>query len=335
VTSPSKPAQSSAELSRGLVRKVVLASVLAALVYAGLALYSDVKKLGDDVRELDWSAFGIGVALVLGNYALRIVRWQYYLRRIGVVLPWVESSLVFLCGFVMSVTPGKLGEVFKSVLLYESRAVAPTRTAPVVIAERLTDLIALVVLVAAASLVFEHGAVIAATAALAVGALLAVCAYQPLGNLVLDLAARIPALSGASARLREAYAALWEMTRPAPLLVGTLIAIAGWSLECVCLWEIARGFPGVEIGWDGAAFAYSASTLVGALAMMPGGLGVTEVGMATLLRELGGGTISPSVASATTILVRLATLWLAVVVGVIALAIYRRLYGKRLATLPT
>jgi uncharacterized membrane protein YbhN (UPF0104 family) len=58
---------------------------------------------------------------------------------------------------------------------------------------------------------------------------------------------------------------------------------------------------------------------------------VTEVGMATLLTELGAGTIRPSVASATTILVRLATLWLAVVVGVFALAIYRRMFGKQSA----
>jgi len=180
------------------MRKVVLASVVGALLYAGLALYGDVQKLGDDVRELDWAAFGIGVLLVLGNYALRIVRWHYYLGRIGVVVPWLESSLVFLCGFVMSVTPGKLGEVFKSVLLYESRGVPPTRTAPVVIAERLTDLIALVILVAAASLVFEHGTVIAATAGLVVAGLVAVCAYQPLGNLLLDIAARagLAVLSG-------------------------------------------------------------------------------------------------------------------------------------------
>lgn len=317
------------------MRKVVLASVVGALLYAGLALYGDVQKLGDDVRELDWTAFGIGVLLVLGNYGLRIVRWHYYLGRIGVVVPWLESSLVFLCGFVMSVTPGKLGEVFKSVLLYESRGVAPTRTAPVVIAERLTDLIALVILVAVASLVFEHGAVIAATAALVVAGLVAVCAYQPLGNLLLDIASRLGPLAKISGRLREAYASLWEMTRPAPLLIGTLIGVAGWGLECVCMWEIAGGFPGVQLDLVGATFAYSASTLVGALAMMPGGLGVTEVGMATLLGELGGGTISASVASATTILVRLATLWLAVVVGVIALAIYRRLYDVKPAPAST
>jgi uncharacterized protein (TIRG00374 family) len=183
--------------------------------------------------------------------------------------------------------------------------------------------------------VFQHGAVIATTAGLVVAGLVAVCAYRPLGNLLLDIAARLGPLAKISGRLREAYGSLWEMTRPAPLLIGTLIGVAGWGLECVCMWVIARGFPGVQLDMIGATFAYSASTLVGALAMMPGGLGVTEVGMATLLKELGHGTITPSVASATTILVRLATLWLAVVVGVIALAIYRRLYDAKPAAAST
>lgn len=310
------------------MRKVIVAGAIAAVVFAGLAFYGDVNKLGQDARDFQVSAFGVALALVLGNYAIRIVRWQYYLQRIGVRLPLGESSLVFLSGFVMSVTPGKVGEVFKSLLLYETRGIAPTRTAPVVIAERLTDLIALVALVALASFAFELGGVIALTSALIVGGLVAVCAYRPLGNLVLDLAGRVPFLAKLSPRLREAYASLWEMTRPAPLAIGSLLALCGWSLECAALYSIVHGFAGATLAWDGATFAYSASTLVGALAMMPGGLGVTEVGMTTLLVTLGAGTIRASVASATTILTRLATLWFAVAVGVLALAVYRRLYAR-------
>jgi uncharacterized protein (TIRG00374 family) len=322
------PQTSSSELSRGLVRKVVVASVCAALLYAGLALYGDVRQLGHDVRSFRGEAFALALALVLGNYALRIARWQYYLKRIDVALPLAESALVFLSGFVMSVTPGKVGEVFKSVLLYESRRIAPTRTAPVVIAERITDLIALVVLVAAASLVFDYGVIIAVSSAAIVSALLAVCAYQPLGNMLLDLAARMPVLARVSGRLREAYASLWVMTRPAPLVVGSLAALLGWSLECASLHAIVHGFSGARLTWDASTFTYSASTLAGALAMMPGGLGVTEVGMTTLLTTLGGGTIRPSVASATAILVRLATLWFAVVLGMLALFVYRRIYAR-------
>jgi uncharacterized membrane protein YbhN (UPF0104 family) len=324
-----EPQASSRDLSRGLARRIVVASVLAALFYAGLALYGDVRQLGEDVRSFRAQAFGVALALVLGNYALRIARWQYYLKRLGITLPLGESALVFLSGFVMSVTPGKVGEVFKSVLLYESRGIPATRTAPVVIAERITDLIALVVLVAAASLVFDYGVIIALSSAAVVGALLAVCAYQPLGHLLLDLASRLPFLARMSGRLREAYASLWSMTRPAPLAIGSLAALFGWSLECASLHAIVHGFAGAQLNWDASTFTYSASTLAGALAMMPGGLGVTEVGMTTLLTTLGGGTIRPSVASATAILVRLATLWFAVVLGVLALFVYRRLYAAR------
>jgi uncharacterized protein (TIRG00374 family) len=75
--------------------------------------------------------------------------------------------------------------------------------------------------------------------------------------------------------------------------------------------------------WDAAIFAYSASTMAGALAMLPGGLGITEAGMTGLLQALGGSTMTKEVATAATILTRLATLWFAVAIGLIALALYR------------
>ena len=77
------------------------------------------------------------------------------------------------------------------------------------------------------------------------------------------------------------------------------------------------------MSWDGATFAYAASTLAGAMAMMPGGLGVTEVGMTALLQTLGGPSMHPAVATATTMLVRIATLWFAVAIGLLALALHR------------
>src|SRR5205814_4801248 len=119
--------------------------------------------------------------LAAGNYGLRIARWHYYLGRIGVRVPVLESSVVFLSGFVMSVTPGKIGEVFKSLLLYESRGTSIARTAPIVVAERLTDLIALVMLITLGSFSFAHGTAVAASSGLLVAGLIAVCAYRPLG----------------------------------------------------------------------------------------------------------------------------------------------------------
>jgi uncharacterized protein (TIRG00374 family) len=223
----------------------------------------------------------------------------------------------------MSVTPGKVGEVFKSLLLFESRGVSIARTAPIVIAERLTDLVALVLLTALGALAFEHGVLVASFGAVLVTGMVVVFAYRPLGEAILRFGERIGPIAKIMHKLHEAYESLLTMLRPGPLFFGTLLAFVAWALECAALWAIVRGFPGLEMAWDAATFAYAASTIVGALAMLPGGLGVTEAGMTGLLQTLGGAAMTKEVATAATILVRVATLWFAVAIGLVALAMFR------------
>ncbi|MCZ7680460.1 MAG: hypothetical protein M5U28_17525 [Sandaracinaceae bacterium] len=63
--------------------------------------------------------------------------------------------------------------------------------------------------------------------------------------------------------------------------------------------------------------------------MMPGGLGVTEAGMTGAIEALSGGAVPAAAATAATMLTRLATLWWAVVVGAVALALFRRMLARR------
>jgi uncharacterized protein (TIRG00374 family) len=322
-------ATDAAQMARGLMRKIVLAALLGGVVFAGLALYGDVTKLRAAASGFSSGAVGLGFALAAGNYGLRVARWQYYLQCIDVSVPLGESATVFLAGFVMSVTPGKVGEVFKSLLLFEARGVSIARTAPIVIAERLTDLIALVLLMAMGSLAFEHGIPLAAAGAVLVAGILAVFAYRPLGEAILRMAERIKPIGRFAHKLHEAYEALLVMVRPGPLLFGTLIALMAWGLECAALYVIVAGFPGLRLAWDAAVFAYSASTIGGALLMSPGGLGVTELGMTGLLQALGGKAMTFEIATAATLLVRLATLWFAVGIGVVALGVFRAQQSRR------
>jgi uncharacterized membrane protein YbhN (UPF0104 family) len=70
-------------------------------------------------------------------------------------------------------------------------------------------------------------------------------------------------------------------------------------------------------------FIYSATTLGGVVT--PGGLGVTDGGMTALLSYTAGR--SAPAAGAATLVIRLCTLWFAVLVGVLALLIFRRRVG--------
>lgn len=321
--SPVPPAPTS-----NLGRNLAVASVVAVLLYAGMLIYGDVGELQGEMGDYSWSMFALGVALATANYGIRFLRWQYYLARLGIEkVPWVESLRIFVAGFVMSVTPGKVGEVLKSVLLFESRGVAIARTAPIVIAERLTDLMALVLLAAAGSLAFSEGWIVALGGALVVAVLWLACAWRPLGEWCLRVAAKLPVLGRIAPKLREAYEALRELTAPAPLAAATLLSVVSWGLECLSLLYIAAGFADLTLTLEEATFSYSAPTIVGALALLPGGLGVTEAGMASLVARFG--ETSEATAVATTILVRLATLWWAVVLGAFALVWHRRALASR------
>lgn len=321
-------AQETPEPTSNLGRNLAIACVLAVLLYAAMLIYGDVDKLRGEMGDYAWSMFALGVALATANYGIRFLRWQYYLGRLGIEkIPWLESLRIFVAGFVMSVTPGKVGEVLKSVLLFESRGVPIARTAPIVIAERLTDLMALVLLAAAGSLAFSDGWIVALGGAVVVAVLWLACAWRPLGELCLRIAAKLPVLKRLTPKLRQAYEALRELTAPVPLATATLLSVVSWGLECLSLLYIAAGFSGLSLSLAEATFSYSAPTIVGALALLPGGLGVTEAGMASLVAQFG--ETSEAMAVATTILVRLATLWWAVILGAIALIWHRRALATR------
>lgn len=53
------------------------------------------------------------------NYLLRWLKWDFYLRRMGMGqdVSYADGALLFTSGMVMAVTPGKVGEVLKSYLL--------------------------------------------------------------------------------------------------------------------------------------------------------------------------------------------------------------------------
>ncbi len=319
--------QEAAQSKGPMLRRVLITLVFAVIVFAGLSVASDLRALGTSLSQFRASALGIGLSLVVGNYVLRFVRWQYYLRHLSIVVPTGLSALVFLSGFLMSVTPGKMGEVFKSVLLHEYRGVSIARTASIVIAERLMDLVALVFLVALSSVGFPHGGAITALGALLVLSIVLFATVRSLSLWCFDQMETIAPLKPFVSRIREAYEALYVLTRPGPFIVGSLLALAGWALECLATYQIVQGFADTQTSAAGAAFSYATGTLAGALAMLPGGLGVAEISMTGLLRTVSA-QITPATAAAATILVRLATLWFGVALGGVALVLLRAV-GRR------
>jgi uncharacterized protein (TIRG00374 family) len=305
-----------------LLRKLLLAMMLGVFVYAAFALYRGINEIGESLGRFSWSAFALACTLAFGNYLTRFLKWEFYLARLGIRgVPKLDSLLTFLSGLVLTVTPGKVGEVFKSIVLQQTHDVPVARTAPIVLAERLTDVLGIVILIVAGSASFPGGLMWAAAGSILVLGILVAVSSDRFFQMLIGFFERGPDKARRLApKVREAWSSLRTMTTPGALVVPTLLSILAWFLEGFALWVILRGF-GESTPVLMACFFYATATLAGALIPVPGGLGVTEGTLEEQLHHFGN--VSTATATSAMILVRFATLWFAVLVGFVALALLR------------
>lgn len=312
-----------------LFRRLLYGLLFGVLVYAAFVLYAGYGEIKDSLKDFRWLAFASALGLASFNYFLRFLKWEYYLAQLRVNdVPKGESLLVFLSGFVLTITPGKVGEVFKSAVLFDTHKVPMMLTAPIVVAERLTDVIGIVVLIVVGSAGFPDGLPWAFAGAGLVVAFLVILLWQTPVLLGLRWMQRRPGWLGRLApKLEQAWHSLRIVARPGALFLPTLLSTIGWGAEGLALYLIVSGF-GVAISLPLCIFFYATATLAGALIPVPGGLGVAE----TIIREqlVRVGHAPVGIATASMLMTRIATLWWAVVVGFLALSLLKRRYPSLL-----
>lgn len=291
-----------------MTRRLIAVGLAAALVLAGLGFYADFRELGAALSEFHWPLLPVALALTVVNYLIRFWRWQIYLARLGLDVPTGHSFLVFGAGLTMTISPAKLGEVLKSALLRRSYGIPISRSAPIVVVERMTDALGIVVLGVLA---------LVASRSSSGWPLLVVVAA---GAAVLVAALRAP-LHQRLHRLAEARRAALDLVGLRLLLGATLLSAASWFFECLAAYACVRGL-GIDVGLSEVTLVFTVASLAGALSFLPGGLGVAEGSMTALLQVIAG--VARAEAVAATVLIRLVTLWFAVMVGLVALAAEQR-----------
>lgn len=311
---------------QGLRRKLLLSVVLAIAVFAGLLLYGDIRQVGESLEEFRWELTPLILLIALGNYLLRFVKWQYYLARVGVrdLRVW-DSFLIYMSGLGMTITPGKVGEWLKCYLLKDIHGTPVTRSTPILFAERITDALALMLLALAGVVLFEPSVWPLAVAVVAVSAVaVAVSRHRPTTERLIAGSRRLPIVGRYTSQVSEMADSNYLVMDPAGVMMMTIVSAAAWGTQVVAFYLVLLGL-GVDGGLDTmarASFILPISTLAAGLLLIPGGLGVAETGITSLSVRLLD--MSSGDATAATLLIRLATLWFAVILGLIAFLIVLR-----------
>ena len=314
-----------ANKSGRIIQRLIPGLILGFVVFLGLILAADIRQVSVQMLAFKWSYFPLVIILTLFNYILRFFKWHFYLGQVGVKgFPLADSARLFLAGFPLAVTPGKVGEALKGVWLQLETGLPVSKGISVVLAERISDglgVLALSTLGVVAYPRYWPGF------ALVLGGLIGMIILiqiRPAALWLLDIGTRLPLLNRISSGLRDFYEGSYALFQPKALLVAVGIGTVSWLGEGIGLYYVLRGL-GVPESWETlsvAVFVLAFSTVIGAVSALPGGLGAAEAsiaGMLVLLLQ-----VPTDTAAAATLLIRFATLWFAVALGLVVWIVYRK-----------
>jgi glycosyltransferase 2 family protein len=306
---------------------------LVGLVLAGLLLYwvfhdKDPKALQGALERASWGMLALGGALNFGHNHFRVLRWRWLLDPFQPNVRYRPMFAAVVLGYLTTwVIPGRIGELVRPGLLSAKEKVPLGPCMGSVIADRLLDGVAILVLFAVGSVtaVFAPGSVgLAAEIRTTAMVLLAVIVVALVGLLaVVAIRARFARwldgawppvrwLGTAALGLAEGTVALRSPVRLAWIVVYSLVA---WTTIALGTWIGVRA-AGADVSFP-AMLVMLPMLALGVAIPTPGGAGGYHAAMFAGLTELFG--VEPTVAAGAALLMHLAIVLPVLVAGPVLL----------------
>ncbi|MGO4917816.1 lysylphosphatidylglycerol synthase transmembrane domain-containing protein [Pseudogemmobacter sp. W21_MBD1_M6] len=288
----------------------------------GLAAATGWQETLDHIARLSPLQIAGLLALSLVNYGFRGLRWHIFTRSLGLRTALIQNYRHFLGGFAMSVTPGRVGELVRLRWLRRETGWNFDRTAPLVLADRASDLAAIALILGGAVSLSTGGITGAVPVTLAALAAAFIATRPTLLSAIVSLTYRATGLAPRLfARLRGAAKSLRHVSNGPVLVAALALGLIGWLAEGYAFYLLMM-WMGADVPLAMAIGIFVFSTLVGGLTGAPGGIGGAEGTMIALLALQG---IPFEVSLPATLVIRVTTLWFAIGIGFVVFPFAERI----------
>ncbi|MGZ7134653.1 MAG: lysylphosphatidylglycerol synthase transmembrane domain-containing protein [Methanobacterium sp.] len=298
--------------------KFWLIIISAVVIYLIMGIYADFRDLISAIEQFNWIYFVLMIILTTLAYFIRFIKWNFFLKSVGVHLKIKDNLFVFFSGLGMIITPAKIGEIWKGWLIKDINGESLSKTVPVVVVDRVTDLMGLIILSALGILFYREGAyILIILIILFITFFIAIKSGKISGKLISILEGRAGKYSKDIKTMHQTFE---KLVNPKNMTLMSFLSAFAWFFECLALFFVVIGF-GQYVNVIISTFIFSFASLAGAVSMIPGGLGVAEATFSGLLQYFGlTATISIGVA----IIIRFGTLWYGAILGFLVYLIFNK-----------
>ena len=290
--------------------------IIFVIFYVIFAIYYDANQFLESLDKIN-PYFIIPILFCFTTAILiKSLRQMLFLRHLGIKIPLKQNTIIYLAGLSMLITPAGLGEMIKSHFLLKKYNQPVSKTIPLVLVERYHDALAILSILIIFSII--TGTTFLTIPLLIIGILLLVSLIViksrklfPMFQKVIRKVKIFQALENHSIEFNKS---LVSFTSKKIFFSGWVVGMVAWSFDGLGIFLCFQAFE-LDFDFFISALLGLASILIGALTLIPGGVGVTEVSFVQLLSLYG---IESSIASALVLFFRLLSIWYVTCIGFVA-----------------
>lgn len=293
---------------------MIIIVILTSLGYLLFTLWAGWEGVLDGIKKVGIAGILTTLSFSLFAYLMRFLRWESYLKALHHKVPFFRSLRIYLSGFALTITPGKTGEMVRSVFLKPFN-VSYRESLGMFLSERVSDVLAVILIAVTGLWNYAEARPIVIFFLILTSSLILVASKtvwllwieEKLKHLLPVRLQHYPAF------LIESMIAFRSCFSLKVMLPGAVLGVLAWGAEGTAFYFLLKTL-GADVPYYTSLFIYAFSLLVGAITFMPGGVGGTEITMANLLIL---NQVDSTMAVTATLMIRTLTLWFSVLLGVI------------------
>ena len=296
--------------------RIILVLVAVIGIYAIFLFISDFSIISEKISNFKINYLPLILFLVTASWCPVFIKWHFLLKNCEIDISLTKNIAVFLSGLAFDITPGKLGALMKSQILKTSFNIPRTKTVPIIVAEKLYDLIGAILASIIGIIILGMNFYLIIIAILALAVIFFFMFYRPASEIFFKRITKTKFFSKYIDNMSEFHAIIQKSTNVKAATICILLGVTYWFIISTAAYYILMAFDVNILDYLTVLAIYTTSILLGAISFVPAGIGVTEGSIAGLFTLNG---IDVSTALILSVMIRVLTLWFSVSVGFIAL----------------
>lgn len=301
----------------------VIIIIISVILYLIFVIFSDIRDVIGIFKKFNWIYIPIILFLSFISYVFRAIRWHYYLKELGVNLTIKETFILYFASLSVLIVPLVLAGFIKASFIKKKTGIEISRTLPIVMVERITDLIGMLIIASICLFFFQFGIIKLIWITILLFVFILIIQNKNLCLRILNYFEKThkPRVKKFILYVKNSYESSYILLRPKPLFVASILGIFSWSFAGICMYLILQGLD-IDLSILTSIFIFIFPSIIGVVTQLPGGIGAEEGGIFGLLTK--SQNIDASSATAAMLLIKFVTLWFGIIIGVIGLKIFSK-----------